>query len=148
MDRLLVRVGSPNYARSNKSFGVTTLRNRHLKTDGTSLRLIFKGKSGKDWNLKISDRRIARIIRSLQELPGQHLFQYLDNEGQRHAISSQDINDYLRDVTKADFTSKHFRTGSDRFGCEGIVSLAAARERRGIKAGAECGNRQDRAAAL
>ncbi|MEN0097403.1 MAG: DNA topoisomerase IB [Brucella pseudogrignonensis] len=110
MDRLLVRVGSPNYARSNKSFGVTTLRNRHLKTDGTSLRLIFKGKSGKDWNLKISDRRIARIIRSLQELPGQHLFQYLDDEGQRHAISSQDINDYLRDVTKADFTSKHFRT--------------------------------------
>ncbi|WP_079211013.1 DNA topoisomerase IB [Brucella pituitosa] len=110
MDRLLVRVGSPDYARSNKSFGVTTLRNRHLKNDGSSLRLIFKGKSGKDWNLKISDRRIATIIRSLQELPGQHLFQYVCDEGKRHAITSQDINDYLRDVTKADFTSKHFRT--------------------------------------
>ncbi|GAA5629136.1 hypothetical protein Brsp05_04435 [Brucella sp. NBRC 12953] len=110
MDRLLLRVGSPDYARSNKSFGVTTLRNRHLKNDGTGLRLIFKGKSGKDWNLKISDKRIAKIIRSLHELPGQHLFQYLDEDGQRHTITSQDINTYLRAVTQADFTSKHFRT--------------------------------------
>lgn len=110
MDNLLVRVGSSDYALSNKSFGATTLQNRHLKSDSSGLRLIFKGKSGKDWNLKISDRRIAKIIRSLQELPGQHLFQYIDEQGQRHAITSNDINEYLRDVTHADFTSKHFRT--------------------------------------
>jgi len=110
MDRLLLRVGNPNYARENNSFGITTLRNRHVKDDGAGLRLVFTGKSGKSWNLKLSDRRIARIVRSVQELPGQQLFQYIDDEGARRAVCSQDINDYLRDAMGAEFTSKHFRT--------------------------------------
>ena len=110
MDRLLIRVGNTDYARDNKSFGVTTLRNRHLKMDGTRLRLVFTGKSGKMWSLGIADKRIARIVRSIQELPGQQLFQYIDDEGQRRPVTSQDINGYLRTVMKADFTTKHFRT--------------------------------------
>lgn len=110
MDRLLLRVGNPDYARNNKSFGVTTLRNRHLRDDGNGLRLVFTGKSGKVWSLKLSDKRIVRIIRSLQELPGQQLFQYIDEEGRRCSVTSQDINDYLRTAMQSDFTSKHFRT--------------------------------------
>ena len=110
MDRLLLRVGNPDYARSNNSFGATTLRNRHLRDDGTGLRLVFTGKSGKMWSLKLSDKRIARIVRSIQELPGQQLFQYVDDAGNRCPVTSQDINDYLRTIMQADFTSKHFRT--------------------------------------
>ncbi len=110
MDRLLLRVGNSAYARANKSFGVTTLCNRHVKDEGASLRLVFTGKSGQNWNLKLSDRRITRIVRSIQELPGQHLFQYVNDEGSYHPVSSQDINDYLQDVMKSEFTSKHFRT--------------------------------------
>ncbi|GLU29324.1 DNA topoisomerase IB [Brucella sp. NBRC 12950] len=124
MDRLLLRVGNIDYARNNKSFGVTTLRNRHLREESGELRLIFKGKSGKDWNLKISDRRISKIIRSLQELPGQQLFQYFDEAGQRHAISSQDINAYLRNATHAEFTSKHFRTwAATSSAFKGLIAL-------------------------
>ncbi len=110
MDRLLLRVGNPDYARDNKSFGVTTLRNRHLRDDGKELRLVFTGKSGKMWSLKLSDKRVARIVRSIQELPGQQLFQYIDEAGDRCPVSSQDINDYLRVTMRTDFTSKHFRT--------------------------------------
>jgi len=110
MDRLLLRVGNLNYARENKSFGITTLRNRHLKIEGASLRFIFTGKSGKMWNLALTDRRIARIVRSVQDLPGQQLFQYLDEAGERRPVTSQDINDYLREAMNAEFTSKHFRT--------------------------------------
>ncbi len=110
MDRLLLRVGNPDYARSNNSFGATTLRNRHLRDEGSGLRLVFTGKSGKMWSLKLSDKRIVRIVRSIQELPGQQLFQYVDEDGCRCPVTSQDINDYLRTVMQADFTSKHFRT--------------------------------------
>ena len=110
MDRLLLRVGNPDYARSNNSFGATTLRNRHLRDEGSGLRLVFTGKSGKMWSLKLSDKRIVRIVRSIQELPGQQLFQYVDDQGNRCPVTSQDINDYLRTIMQADFTSKHFRT--------------------------------------
>lgn len=110
MDRRLVRIGNSTYARDNKSFGVTTLRSRHLKIDGGQPRLVFTGKSGKMWSLSIDDKRISRIIRSIHELPGQHLFQYTDEDGHRRPISSQDVNEYLREAMKADFTSKHFRT--------------------------------------
>lgn len=110
MDRPLLRVGNPDYARDNQSFGITTLRNRHLRDDGRELRLVFTGKSGKMWSVKLSDKRVARIVRSIQELPGQLLFQYIGEEGDRCAVSSQDINDYLRVTMQSDFTSKHFRT--------------------------------------
>ncbi len=110
LDTTLIRVGNEDYARQNGSFGLTTLLDRHVDIDGSALRFEFKGKSGKTWRLKIRDRRIARIVRSCQEVPGQHLFQYLEADGTRHAVGSADINDYLREVTGAEVTAKDFRT--------------------------------------
>jgi DNA topoisomerase-1 len=89
---------------------LTTLRNRHAVIDGTELRFEFKGKSGKKWRLKLHDRRIARIVKACQSIPGQHLFQYFDEAGERHPVTSSDVNDYLREITGADVTAKDFRT--------------------------------------
>jgi DNA topoisomerase-1 len=110
LDNTMIRVGNANYARDNKSFGLTTLRSRHLEVDGAKLRFAFKGKSGKEWKLRLVDRRMARILRSIQELPGQDLFQYIDEDGERRAVRSHDVNNYIRETTGADFSSKHFRT--------------------------------------
>jgi DNA topoisomerase-1 len=110
LDNTLIRVGNAAYARHNKSFGLTTLRNRHVEVDGSRLRFAFKGKSGKEWRIQLVDRRMARIIRLAQELPGQHLFQYVDAAGERRQIGSQEINAYIRDACGHEFTSKHFRT--------------------------------------
>jgi DNA topoisomerase-1 len=110
LDRTLIRVGNSAYARDNKSFGLTTLRDRHVDIEGSQLRFDFRGKSGKHWRLRLADRRIARIVRGAQELPGQKLFQYLDEEGARHPLTSQDVNDYIRQAAGEDFTSKDFRT--------------------------------------
>ena len=120
LDRTLIRVGNGVYARENDSFGLTTLRNRHLGVRGSELRFSFKGKSGKIWRLSIRDRRIVRIVRSIQELPGQHLFQYVGEDGGYAASNSNDVNDYLRAVTGADVTAKDFRT------CSGTVLAAQA----------------------
>lgn len=110
LDNTMIRIGNAAYARDNKSFGLTTLRNRHVEIKGSTLRFGFKGKSGKEWRLKLTDRRIAKVVRGAQDLPGQQLFQYLDGDGIRHPIHSQDVNDYIREATGADFSSKHFRT--------------------------------------
>ena len=111
LDNLLIRIGNEIYAKENKSFGLTTLKKRHLDISGSVMRFRFKGKSGKEWNLSHTDRRIARIIRSIHELPGHQLFQYEDDEaGQRSTVRSDDINEYLREVTGADLSSKLFRT--------------------------------------
>ena len=110
LDNTMIRVGNAAYARDNKSFGLTTLRDRHVEITGSTLRFGFKGKSGKEWQLKLTDRRIARVVRGAQDLPGQHLFQYLDEDGQRRALHSHDVNDYIRRATGAGFSSKHFRT--------------------------------------
>jgi len=110
LETTMIRVGNEAYARQNKSYGLTTLRTRHVKVDGSELRFHFKGKSGKAWRLNIRDRRIARIVKSCQELPGQHLFQYLDETGQPQAVTSLDVNSYLKDVSGADITAKDFRT--------------------------------------
>ena len=110
LDKTLIRVGNGEYAKDNGSYGLTTLRTRHLEVQGTELRFHFKGKSGKTWRLQIKDRRIARVVRSIQELPGQHLFQYMDDEGVVRAINSADVNDYLRDITGEDVSAKDFRT--------------------------------------
>ncbi len=110
LDNTMIRVGNPAYARDNKSFGLTTLRTRHVEVEGSRLRFAFKGKSGKEWNLKLVDKRMARILKSMLDLPGQHLFQYQDEEGRRHLVRSQDVNDYIRAATGEDFSSKHFRT--------------------------------------
>ncbi len=109
LDNTMIRVGNASYARDNKSFGLTTLKTRHVEVEGARLRFSFKGKSGKEWKVRLVDRRIARVIRTIQELPGQDLFQYLDG-GERHGVRSHDVNDYIRETTGADFSSKHFRT--------------------------------------
>ncbi|TDR85179.1 DNA topoisomerase IB [Enterovirga rhinocerotis] len=110
LEATLIRVGNDDYAKANKSFGLTTLKNRHVSVEGRELRFRFKGKSGKEWDLSIRDRRIARIVRDCQELPGQELFQYLDDDGERRDVTSADVNDYLREITGRDITAKDFRT--------------------------------------
>ncbi len=110
LETTLIRVGNDDYAKSNRSYGLTTLRNPHVKVEGTELKFRFKGKSGKTWNLSIRDRRVARIVKACQELPGQELFQYLDDEGERRDVTSADVNAYLREITGRDITAKDFRT--------------------------------------
>jgi DNA topoisomerase-1 len=110
LDATLVRIGNPEYADQNNSYGLTTLRNRHAAVNGSELRLKFKGKSGRIWKLKFHDRRIARIVKACQSLPGQHLFQYVDDQGERHPVTSSDVNAYLRNITGAEITAKDFRT--------------------------------------
>jgi DNA topoisomerase-1 len=105
-----IRVGNDEYARANRSFGLTTLQDRHVEVSGNTLRFEFRGKSGKTHRVALSDRRLARIVARCQALPGADLFQYEDDEGQRVAIGSGDVNDYLRDITGEDFTAKDFRT--------------------------------------
>lgn len=110
LETTLIRVGNADYAKQNRSFGLTTLRDRHVAIEGNSLRFRFKGKSGREWNLGFRDRRVAAIVRRCQELPGQQLFQYLDEEGARQHVTSNDVNAYLREVTGQDVTAKDFRT--------------------------------------
>jgi DNA topoisomerase I len=111
LDSTLVRVGNVEYARDNKSFGLTTLRDRHVKfiSDGRAV-LTFRGKGGLEHEVKINDRRLARIVRHCQEVPGQHLFQYIGFDGVHHQIDSDQVNDYLARAMGADFTAKDFRT--------------------------------------
>jgi DNA topoisomerase-1 len=108
----MMRIGNEEYARTNKSFGLTTLRARHVKVDGKAVQFRFRGKSGVFHDVTVEDKRLARIIGRIRELPGQELFQYLDDDGERHAIGSADVNDYLRDITGEDYTAKDFRTWS------------------------------------
>jgi DNA topoisomerase-1 len=107
-----IRVGNDEYARSNRSFGLTTLQDRHVEISGSRLRFEFRGKSGKTHRVALSDRRLARIVARCQALPGADLFQYEDDDGGRMAIGSGDVNDYLREITNEDFTAKDFRTWS------------------------------------
>lgn len=133
LDNLYIRIGNSAYAEANKSFGLTTLRNRHVKVEGGSLKFRFKGKSGKEWNLAHSDRRIANVVRKLQELPGQHLFQYVCDEGGCRPISSHDVNAYIREITGEDFSSKQFRTwGATCMAVEALASLKVAQTKRDL----------------
>ena len=110
LETTMIRVGNEDYARQNQSYGLTTLENRHVAVDGAELKFAFKGKSGKQWQLRVKDRRVARIVKASQELPGQHLFQYLDENGERHDISSGDVNTYLKEISGRNITAKDFRT--------------------------------------
>jgi DNA topoisomerase IB len=111
LDRTLLRVGNERYARENSSFGLTTLRNRHARPDGRGgMRLSFRGKGGKQLEVSLSDRRLVRVIRKCQDLPGQRLFAYRDDDGDERPIESSDVNDYIRAATGDDFTAKDFRT--------------------------------------
>lgn len=107
-----IRVGNEAYAQTNKSYGATTLRTRHAKVAGRTVKMRFKAKSGIERELKITDATLSRIVKRCQDLPGQHLFQYLDEAGDPHPVTSTDVNDYIRDATGEDFTAKHFRTWS------------------------------------
>lgn len=108
----MMRVGNEEYARTNESFGLTTLRNRHVRIDGTVVKFQFRGKSGVRHDIQVSDPRLVRIIKRTRELPGHELFQYIDDAGERHAIDSADVNDYLRTLAGEDYTAKDFRTWS------------------------------------
>ena len=110
LDKTLIRVGNDEYARENNSFGLTTLRRKHLEIDGSSLRFSFRGKSGVEHKVSIMDVRLARIIQRCQDLPGTELFQYLDAAGRRQSISSDDVNAHLRHITGRDISAKDFRT--------------------------------------
>jgi DNA topoisomerase-1 len=122
LDTTLIRVGSEEYARENRSYGLTTLRKKHLKMSAGTLRFQFRGKSGIEHDVAVSDPRVAKIVRRCMDLPGQELFQYLDADGARHAVTSSDINDYLREITGADFTAKDYRTWAGS-----VFALAALR---------------------
>lgn len=131
LDNLFIRVGNASYAEANGSYGLTTLRNRHVKISGWSVHFKFKGKSGKEWRLSHTDRRIANVIKSLQELPGQHLFQYLDEDGNNRQIRSQDVNCYIRTASDDDFSSRQFRTwGATCLAACALASIEAGETQR------------------
>ena len=109
-ERTFIRVGNEEYAKENKSFGLTTMRNRHVEVKGDNVRFRFRGKSGKEHDIDTDDRRVAKIIKKLQELPGQEVFQYLDEEGEKHQVTSDDVNQYLQEISGEEFTAKDFRT--------------------------------------
>ncbi len=110
LEKTRARVGNEEYARENSSFGLTTLRNRHATVGGSRIRFRFRGKGGKMSDVQLSDRKLARIVARCQDLPGQDLFTYLDEEGEPHTVDSADVNDYLREITGQDFSAKDFRT--------------------------------------
>lgn len=110
LETTFARIGNEEYAQQNGSFGLTTLRNRHVTVKGSTVRFLFKGKSGKEVQVGITEPRVAKVVKRCEELPGQMLFQYLDDSGERRVVTSDDVNQYLRDVTGEDFTAKDFRT--------------------------------------
>jgi DNA topoisomerase I len=110
LETTFIRIGNTEYARNNQSFGLTTLRNRHVDVNGSKVRFHFKGKSGKQHSIDLNDRRVARIIQRCLDLPGYELFQYIDEEGAHHTVDSADVNDYLREISSENFTAKDFRT--------------------------------------
>jgi DNA topoisomerase-1 len=112
LEATLMRIGNEEYARENKSFGLTTLRDRHVRLDGGTVEFRFRGKSGVHHAVKVEDRRLAAIIRRVRDLPGQELFQYVDDDGNPHSIGSADVNEYLQAIAGEDYTAKDFRTWS------------------------------------
>jgi DNA topoisomerase I len=116
LDTTLIRIGNDEYARNNKSYGLTTLKDQHAQVNGDKLRFVFTGKSGKSWRLTVKNRRVAKIVKAMQDLPGQRLFQYEDDEGAPQHVTSTDVNAYLGD----DISAKDFRTWG------GTVLAAAA----------------------
>jgi DNA topoisomerase-1 len=110
LETTLIRIGNEDYAKQNNSYGLTTLKNRHVAVDGNEIRFRFTGKSGKQWSLRVRDRRVAKIIKACQELPGQELLQYVDEAGNCQDVTSSDVNGYLKEITGKDITAKDFRT--------------------------------------
>jgi DNA topoisomerase-1 len=132
LEKTLIRVGNEEYARANGSFGLTTMRDQHVEVTGKAVHFEFKGKSGKKHSVTLEDPRLARVVRRCQDLPGQVLFQYVDDDGERQTVDSADINQYLRDASGADFTAKDFRTWAGT-----VLAAIALREFRTITSKAE-----------
>ncbi len=112
LERTLIRVGNEEYVKENASFGLTTLRDRHVRIEGGTVRFHFRGKSGQMHEISLEDKRLARIVRECRDLPGFELFQYLDDFGETHSVDSADVNGYIREISGEDFTAKDFRTWS------------------------------------
>jgi DNA topoisomerase I len=110
LETTLIRVGNSDYAKQNDSYGLTTLKDPHVAVGGSELKFRFKGKSGRVWQLQVKDRRVAKIVKACQDLPGQHLFQYLDDTGAQQTVTSSDVNAYLKEITGSEITAKDFRT--------------------------------------
>lgn len=110
LETTLIRVGNDQYARQNRSFGLTTMRDRHVEISGSKVKFEFRGKSGINHEIELQDRRLARIVKSCRDIPGYELFQYYDENGDRATIDSGDVNDYLQEITGQEFTAKDFRT--------------------------------------
>jgi DNA topoisomerase-1 len=125
LEATAIRVGNEEYARDNDSYGLTTMQDQHADVRGATIRFHFRGKSGKVHEVTVKDKRLARIVKAGQGLPGQHLFEYVDDEGVARPVHSEDVNDYLREVAAGEFTAKDFRTWEATVGC--ALELAAVR---------------------
>jgi DNA topoisomerase-1 len=123
LESTCIRVGNDEYAKSNRSFGLTTLQDRHVEISGSNLRFEFRGKSGKVHKVDLNDRRLARIVQRCQALPGEDLFQYVDEDGVRQMVGSGDVNDYIREISGQEFTAKDFRTWNGT-----LLAVAALKE--------------------
>jgi DNA topoisomerase I len=123
LETTLIRIGNKEYARQNNSFGLTTLRDRHVDVSGATIRFEFRGKGGKEHAVEVHDRRLARIVKNCRDLPGQKLFQYVDEQGGRQSVQSEDVNVYLREITGEEFSAKDFRTWGGT-----VLALAALAE--------------------
>jgi DNA topoisomerase-1 len=131
LDRTLIRVGNDEYVRENRSYGLTTLRRRHVTVDGTMLRFSFRGKSGVEHTIAVADPRLAKIVQRCRDLPGEELFRYVDSNRKRQLVSSDDVNAYLRELTDRDITAKDFRTwGGTMLAAVELRRLGAAASRR------------------
>jgi len=128
LETTAIRVGNDEYAKENNSFGLTTLRNKHAKVEGSNVRFSFRGKSGVRQALDLRDRRLAKIIRQCQDLPGQQLFEYLEDDGTTRAIDSADVNEYIRDISGEDFSAKDFRTWVGTVTCAMLLASDAIDE--------------------
>jgi len=127
LDTTMIRIGNDEYAKSNKSYGLTTLTTEHAQIKGDQLRLVFTGKSGKSWRLTVKDRRVAKVMKAAQDLPGQRLFQYVDDDGVAQQVTSTDVNAYLREISGSDITAKDFRTwGGTVLAAAELSALAGA----------------------
>lgn len=110
LDETSIRIGNEEYAKDNESYGLTTMRDQHVKVEGSKMKFHFRGKSGQMHDIEVTDKRLARIVKQCQDVDGQELFQYIDENGEHAKIDSSDVNEYLREITGADFTAKDFRT--------------------------------------
>jgi len=131
LEKTLIRIGNEEYARDNQSYGLTTLRDTHARIQASAVRFVFRGKSGKEHQVTLHDRRLAKIVKDCRDLPGQELFQYIDAQGKRRSIGSGDVNQYVREISRQDFTAKDFRTWAGTV--LAATSLAAIRDDRSGK---------------